>query len=80
MFPENISNVKCIGFHRSLLPGIVRALKNKEVSWVPDSHNLFAGSRAARFEWKTAIFQIEEFYELVESVELISGSPVDGLR
>ncbi len=71
----DLNRVDCIGFPKSYLPVIADAMKRKKVEWGKSS--LFESAGFAEFTWAGCLWELHESFELVISVSLLKGTPID---
>jgi hypothetical protein len=69
-----LDRVVCHGFPKSYLTAIANAISDKKVKWGESS--LFASSGSAEFKWAGCTWQLNENFELVESISLLKGTPI----
>ena len=72
-WPEKISSIH-INFPEKFLPVIMKAVENQRVKWTNSS--MFAESFIGEFEWANNKWKIEEFVELVTSINVPAPVPV----
>lgn len=70
-WPRELSNVRCAGFNRAILPAIIAAIDAGEVAW--GRCNIFADETVGYFDWKGCAWELQEFRETVQVVTLIEG-------
>jgi len=71
-WPNNINHVDCIGFPKTFLPAIRKAIENDMVKWGRVS--MFAESAAGDFEWVGCRWILYEQSETVYCIRLDYGS------
>lgn len=75
-FPrEHEHQVDCNGFPEKYLPAIRHAIENKQVIWGKSS--LYISLGIAEFEWAGCIWELVEMQEMVTSITLLKGDPID---
>jgi len=72
-WPDNLNHVYCSGFDKKHLPIIKQAIEDKNITWGEVS--LFASACSAKFVWSGRTWQLEESFETVTSIILISTKP-----
>lgn len=70
-WPDNLSNVRCIGFNSLILPAIIDAIECGQVEW--GECNIFLDQCDGKFQWKNCDWVLREIRELVFSISLKGG-------
>jgi hypothetical protein len=69
-WPKDLNQVRIIGFPRSFLPKLVKALDDKKIAWTGECA-YFSDYYSADFTWSGCRFRMEEIRETVVALSLI---------
>lgn len=69
-WPDDLAQVRCEGFDRSLLPYLQNAIDNGRVKYVES--RMFAESATTTFDYLGFRYELDEFVEVVDAIKKIA--------